>query len=69
MLLTLLDQTEVIDLIYSAPGAFISSTYHPFIIQAGGIMLWFEGCHFGNLHKIAWSFLEEVTLPDFFIEL
>ena len=38
----------------------VSSINHLLTIQAGDVILWFDGGHFGSLSKIAWSFVEEV---------
>ena len=58
------EQTEVIDITDSAPGPSISSTTHPPTIQAGDIIIWFDGGHYGDYHKVVWSFVETVTPPN-----
>ena len=53
--------TEVIGFPDSASHAFISSGTHPFTIEAGDVILWFSGGHYGDYNKVSWSIFEKFT--------
>ena len=57
------EQTEVIDLSSLAPDVSILSLTKPVTIEAGDVVIWFGGGHYGDYHKVSWSFVETVTPP------
>ena len=48
----------------SASHDFVSSGTHTFTIEAGDVILWFSGGHYGDYNKVSWSFVENVTPPN-----